>query len=169
MTCKSCNHQFCWVCLSDWDGSHYSCAADAKQVAQSQARGAAIVVENYSFLQFHSIQSQYAKDDEKRQEALYKRIGRELENQQLTMDQARILYRTLELILLVWRSPVPVRFFCLLIVTQGRLLIMNTAITGQYLYANKLPGQRKLKPLLGTLHMNVVRSVVLLNETVSSV
>eukprot|EP01121_Diplochlamys_sp_Union-15-3_P016231 TRINITY_DN5485_c0_g1_i2.p1 TRINITY_DN5485_c0_g1~~TRINITY_DN5485_c0_g1_i2.p1 ORF type:complete len:190 (-),score=14.07 TRINITY_DN5485_c0_g1_i2:27-596(-) len=30
MSCHKCNHQFCWICLNDWQSVHYTCTSFAK-------------------------------------------------------------------------------------------------------------------------------------------
>ena len=113
MSCKSCDHQFCWVCGQKWAGSHYSCTVKAAQ-PNSNVRSARLQkyldeAVRISFLQWHNYENKALKEFKRYRARMGLKVTRYIHNNKKgdTLQGAQILRQAVECVYVVSSFPPP--------------------------------------------------------------
>jgi len=128
MTCTNptCKYQFCWICLSDWQSSHYSCAAERVQSDNKRDLQSRYRVANLSFRQMIAIFNDKYQNSNRTRTLIQNRIS----------DLLRLKAKEEDLLHVIRAGE---------LLSFGHKLNFNIAIWGHNLFEAKLPGQKQLR------------------------
>jgi len=146
MTCTSttCKHQFCWICLSDWQSSHYSCAVEKTQAENKRDLQSRYHVANLTFRQMIAIFNEKYQNTSRIRSLIQYRIS----------DLIRVKAKEEDLLCVI-RSGELLSF--------GHKLNNNIAVWGHHLNEAKLPGQKQLRHFAQLLDGNMYVIIDLLS------
>lgn len=139
MNCKFCGAQFCWVCLGDWNGSHYNCTQSAPNRHRDLHARVNTDTRQMSFHQLYVMhdRSRTFDDTRIRQVANEKMRGYLHRNSSARPEDCEAIADALEVI-----------FLC-------RHICLNICVAGQYIHHFELGGEKQLKIIIGKLQHNI--------------
>jgi hypothetical protein len=133
MSCYSCSHNFCWVCLADWSGSHYSCTALRKRSTTTGAEELVLQADvKLGFRSIFHINSHSKSSDQNLKMRLLKEIA-SLRKTNRVASHVAICEAVLKAIEYL--------FLC-------RHVILTTSVVGLFMVQHRVGGSSQLKRTL---------------------
>eukprot|EP01124_Arcella_intermedia_P000217 TRINITY_DN10115_c0_g1_i1.p1 TRINITY_DN10115_c0_g1~~TRINITY_DN10115_c0_g1_i1.p1 ORF type:complete len:1098 (-),score=293.89 TRINITY_DN10115_c0_g1_i1:30-3323(-) len=136
MSCKTCRHQYCWVCLENWESSHYSCT-NSHNVSNDERTNIINRIENnLTFRQFYLINLKARQSNDRDFHMYLVRLFQTVladRPSAVTEESVHILC-----------SAVEYNYLC-------RHILLHACILGKFMQEHEIKGSKSLKPELKRL------------------
>jgi len=145
LTCRACNHQYCWVCMGEWSPKHYNCKAVHHRAAKGEREDefsklfSADI--NLGFMQLWTLTDRAKSQDA----ALKRKIVEMIKGHVKSFRQkAAVSIALCEALL----KAVEYTFLC-------RHIIKMTCVVGAFFHQFKVGGGKALKPEIRRLNADI--------------